>query len=570
MQLREAHQKLQAEVISLRAKAATVTEEEQEIQKEVAQLALEIGKLSLELSELKEGLMESKVKLTEAVGTLKVQMEKKESLENQVAEAKETQEALTSATMAVEEANDLGVAQQARAVAAAAAAKEEAEYIAPPPQPAVVETADLFSWEAPAAPTSWEAPAPAPAPVQPATGGVGSGMGAQEASNMAQQTMTSWGNDAASVHSSNQNFMGGQDHSPHLGAMDSYQMQQEVAPAPWGSSGDVSVAHSVQSNQGQMPNEISHGGALPTSGNDDSFNMYGAAAGNPNPYSMGMGGGEADMFGGAMGGAPVPQPAMTPMGGASVGSHFGDSHSVAGSVASHTPERSSFNDQAAVPAATHTPAPAPTPVGPPSPTKHQLQALKSETAKAEKSFQNSISLVRSISVEVTNLESVAARAESDMKAMEGKTKKGGFGGKKKKAKKEYEKALEISQREKNTVQEAKEQLAAAEREADNAKREMEEYRQKYEQMEMEAATAASYASVQASSSNVTNSTAALRSVQPSDSHSVAGSVAGGYADPFGGMQHHPPAVAPAGSDPYGMGSMGGTSGGGDYSNPFAM
>ena len=76
-QLREAHQKLQAEVISLRAKAASVGEEEQETQKEIASLAGEIGKLGLELSELKEEVMEAKVKLAESVGVLKIQMEKK-------------------------------------------------------------------------------------------------------------------------------------------------------------------------------------------------------------------------------------------------------------------------------------------------------------------------------------------------------------------------------------------------------------------------------------------------------------------------------------------------------------
>ena len=75
--LRDAHQKLQAEVISLRAKAASVSDEEQETQKEISQLASEIGKLSMELSELKETVMDAKVKLSESVGILRVQLEKR-------------------------------------------------------------------------------------------------------------------------------------------------------------------------------------------------------------------------------------------------------------------------------------------------------------------------------------------------------------------------------------------------------------------------------------------------------------------------------------------------------------
>lgn len=78
LELRAVHQKLQAEVVSLRAKAAAVSEEEQEAQKEIVQVAGEIARLSLELSELKAELIEGRVKLTESVGALKIQMEKKE------------------------------------------------------------------------------------------------------------------------------------------------------------------------------------------------------------------------------------------------------------------------------------------------------------------------------------------------------------------------------------------------------------------------------------------------------------------------------------------------------------
>ncbi|KAL7542383.1 hypothetical protein ACHAXR_011738 [Thalassiosira sp. AJA248-18] len=562
--LREAHQKLQAEVISLRAKAASVSEEEQETQKEIAVLASEIGKLSLELSELKEGVMEAKVKLAESVGVLKVQMEEKGSLEAQVTVARETHEALTSAHEAVTEASELAMAQQAKAVAAAAVAREEEAELSviPPPEPApVVETADLFSWEA-----------PAPAAPVPAV---------QEAVNNPMSMMSSpWGADAPSVHSSsNPNMMGGgggqQELAPHQGSVDS---QQEQQPA-WVSSDNASVAHSVQSNHGAAA-------APPTPQKEehqDHFSVYttttGTMSNNPNPYGgfqgMGMGapvapmmgGGGGDLFGGAMGGAPpaAPQPVMAPMGGPDPQQHH--------LTPPVTPQRNTAYDEQIAAAASHEQPPPPASK---SPTKAELDALKSKTDKAEKDFQSSISLVRSISVEVNQLESAAKKAESEMKTLEGKKKKGSFVGGKKKAKKEYEKAMGVAHQELNKVKEAKAQLAAAERESENAKREMEEYRQKYEQLELEAATAASYISVQQQQQQQGGH-------QRSDSQSAGGhsAAAGGmppanqYADPFGTMNQNYHASAPAAtasSDPYGMGLMGGAPGGdgGDYANPFAM
>ena len=76
--LRAAHQKLLAEVISLRAKAASVSDEEFGVQQQIKATAMEIGKLSLELSALKESVMEAKVKLGTSVGILKTQMGMKE------------------------------------------------------------------------------------------------------------------------------------------------------------------------------------------------------------------------------------------------------------------------------------------------------------------------------------------------------------------------------------------------------------------------------------------------------------------------------------------------------------
>lgn len=466
------------------------------------------------------------------------------SLEVQVSDYRSTHEALNSATEAVTEANDLAMAQQARAVAAAAAAKEEAESVIPePPAPAPVDTADLFSWDAPAP----AAPIPA----------------AQETVN----PMSTWGSDAHSVQSTPQQAgMVGvgavPDMTPPRGSvasvasMGSHQ-QPAPAPAPWGSSDNVSVAQTVQSNQGVPAPAPQPAG--------DNFGMYSAGNANPNPYGMGMGapapiGGGYEMFGGAMGAPPAaPQPAMTPMGGAN---HY-DAQSVATpSVAPNTV----YDDQIAV---AHSQPEPQLPPGPPSPSKAEIQAFKTTAVKAEKDFQSSLSLVRSISVEVNALESAAKQAETVAKSLEGKKKKGSFSGGKKKAKKEYEQAIAVAEQERKKVKEAKVQLAAAEREADKAKQEMEEYRQSFEQMELEAATAASYMSAQQAQQQ-------QHSHQRSDSHSVSGQSAAGmppanqYPDPFGGGMAAQPAAAPA-NDPYGMGLMGGApGGGGDYANPFAM
>lgn len=152
LSLREANQKLQAEVISLRAKAASVTDEEMQVQNEIKSVASEIGKLSLKLSTLKESVMEAKVKLGESVGVLKVQMGKKEYLEAQIAEAHTTHEAINSAALSVEEANELAMTMKARAVAAGAAYKDGEANTVPAllaSQEAPAETTELFSWDAP-------------------------------------------------------------------------------------------------------------------------------------------------------------------------------------------------------------------------------------------------------------------------------------------------------------------------------------------------------------------------------------------------------------------------------------
>lgn len=423
------------------------------------------------------------------------------SLESQVEEARTTHEALISANAAVEEANELAMAQQARSVAANAVAKEEATETENQP----TETADLFSWGAPVAPT----------PVAPV-----------------HKTMPSWGSDAPSVQ-----------HDSSSMEQDSTQLP---APAPWGSSDATSVVSHSGQGGGSVAPSVYSSDALGNS--------------NPNPYGIPHSREPSlDFMGAPMGGAPPQQQQpMSPMMGGGIPEPtmgFDYQQQSVAPAAALTPPRGSFASYDSAP------APQPQPTGPPSPTKAELEAVKAETDKAESQFRSCTDLVRSISSEVVKLESAAKKAEADMSTLEGKTKKGSFvGGKKKKAKKEYEKAMEAAQAERKKVQDAKEQLAAAEREAENAKSNVESLRQKYESMEMEAATAASYISAQQSHTD-----------QPSVASGMTGyaqPAANQYSDPFGGMNNTSSGQAAPASDPYGMGLMGGASQNSDYANPF--
>ena len=410
------------------------------------------------------------------------------------------------------------MAQQARSVAANAVAKEEASVVAAPvdiPQPTETEnqpteTADLFSWGAPVAPT----------PAAPA-----------------QETMPSWGSDAPSVQ-----------HDSSSMEQDSTQLP---APAPWGSSDATSVVSHSGQGGGSVAPSVYSSDALGNS--------------NPNPYGIPLSSGPSlDFMGGApMGGAPPQQQqqqlAMSPMMGGGIPEPtmgFDYQQQSVAPAAALTPPRGSFASYDSAP------APQPQPTGPPSPTKAELEAVKAETDKAESQFRSCTDLVRSISSEVVKLESAAKKAEADMSTLEGKTKKGSFvGGKKKKAKKEYEKAMEAAQAERKKVQDAKEQLAAAEREAENAKSNVENLRQKYESMEMEVATAASYISAKSHTDQQSVASGMTGYAQPA---------ANQYSDPFGGMNNTSSGQAAPASDPYGMGLMGGVppSQNSDYANPF--
>lgn len=481
------------------------------------------------------------------------------SLETQIKEVRETNDTLASASEALVEANELAVSMQARAVAASAAAKEE--ELAPP---LPVETADLFSWDAPTpAATPAAAPAPAwgseaPTPLaNPQHGSAGSFGGMPGANN-----------DTASVHTGTD--LGGR--------------PLDAASA----SGHSVSGQSVHSNQGDSAPPLSvgtgmdNGFASPTKEpvREDSSSManpnpYGGFSGIPGPMGGGVGGGDANLFGMPLGGMAgdggsnawrnasggPPQPMGGPTGGGgNTGTATAFDHQVAASLAF---EQAQSDTQTATPIVAPTPTMSKTPAPnntqqlhmPPSPSKAELEELKTKTTQVEKSFQSKLSLVRSISTEVTKLESVYKKAEMEMKTMETKKKKGSFGGKKK-AKKEYEKALAVANQEKIKVREAKSQLAAAEAEAEKTKKEMEECRAKYEQMELEAATAASVLSVQ-QSGTASREASDMSTAMPNQ-----------YHDPFSDSLPMDPSVAPPSSNPYGMGLMGG--GGGGYDNPFAM
>jgi len=487
--LRSAHQKLQAEVISLRAKASLVSEEERDAQSEIAKVAAQIAELSTELSGLKGQVAEAKVKLAEAVVTLKAMKDEKETLEEAVKETRETHEALTSATEAVVEASESTMHLKAQLLAEHAKAAEAAS------QP--VETADLFSWDAPApAPVShtgqhldnnqsmgtshWEAPAQVAAPVQ----------SLRIYTNDADDDVSKFG-DNQSVFTQNQN------------------------------------ANEIPNG---MPNQTPFGGGYQSNDNNNAFFP--------------------------MGGAPAPAPAETPMGGASLydTDYMGGGMTPLGrSLPAPTPSAADMNHDRS-----HSISSAAQQQPPPvnSPTAKEVEALKKEALKAEKSFRTSEDLVRTLSREVESLEFAAKRAEEEAKKHESTSqkKKGSFVSGKKKAKKEYEKAVEIAAAERKKADDAREQLIAAQNETTAARKEAEQLRQQYEQAEIEAATAASYMSVQAEN--------AKNHGQP-----ALAPATNQYDDPFGG-------ISLGGNNmnslnPYGMGLMGGNAQNqGDYANPF--
>lgn len=467
--LQSAHQKLLAEVISLRAKAASVSDEEFEVQQQIKSTAMEIGKLSVELSALKENVMEAKVKLGESIGILKLQMGKKESLEAQVTEARATHDSLAEAAAAVEEANELAMNYAAKAVAAAS--------VAPAPAPVALETADLFSWG------DSFVPAMAPAPTEEVK--ISKGTLSREVSEVGSKGGDSWVAHPTSTQNSWEAPPTPDRASTHHRG-DSLADTSVISYASYQKYGVLGGEIGGPVNEGEM-NPAMYGGPISGGGMSGGYSMGIPEPTGYSPHSESM---------------PIYPEIQSDM-----------------SMAP-TPKAMPYN---------------PTPK---SPSKEELESVKSMALKADQSFQAKSELVHSISTEVGKLESAAQQAEA---AIGGEGKKSKMFGKKK-AKKEYEAAVQAAQNERLKVEEAKAKLALAKREEEVGRKEMLRLRQQYEEMEMEAVTAQSMMS------------------------------AGGYSSQTqynGGFGASVP--APASSDPYGMSTpMMSKSAGGDYDNPFAF
>jgi len=496
--LRAANQRLQAELISLRARAASVSDEEMEAQSQVVALAGEIAELSEELSEAKEELAAKRERLAEALAVLRSQEEKKETLVQAIAGTRSTNETLTNAIESVE---GVSQSQQSRAVATAAAAREEAEEAK---HLAETQTADLFSWDAPApvaapAPVvndsfaTWEAPAPTPVVNDTSLDqDIALGMwGADESLKSNERERVS--NLTTSNHSdAPADLWGGAPSVVPSVAQPSMVYQPSVVPSAAPQQQDAfSVVPSVAPQQdafGAAPHPVSPQQPHGKHNRVDSYGSYGLGLGM-------MGGGALS----AQPQVPAAQPAVEP-------------------------------------------AAQPVPPPPPSPTKAEMEAVKRSTAQAETSLVHSANLVRTLSSEVSKFESAARAAEVAKESMEGKKKKGSFGGKKK-ARREYEKALQHAVIERGKANEARAQLAAAEREAAKSRKETEIFRVRMEELEVRAAKAASYAQAQKEQALASSSAHSPPPRPPQQQQRAAA-----YVDPFGAEVVQPD--------------------GGDYANPF--
>lgn len=210
------------------------------------------------------------------------------------------------------------------------------------------------------------------------------------------------------------------------------------------------------------------------------------------------------------------------------------------------PEAQSDMSMAPTPKATsYNPMP-----GPKSPTREELESVKSLAMQADQSFRAKSELVRKLSTDVQVLESALHQAEAAIggggEGIGGGSSRKIFG-KKKAKKKEYEAAVEAAQTERLKVDDARAKLAMAQREEMDSRNEMERLRQQYHEMEMEAATAQSMMTA-SGYQRLPHSYNKVYSIVR-DEHGRGGALVS----------------APASSDPYGMNVSGG---GGDYDNPF--
>jgi hypothetical protein len=437
------------------------------------------------------------------------------SLEAQIAEARTTHNSLADAAAAVEDANELAMNYAAKAVAAAA-------KVEPVGHPAPV--ADLFSW--------------GDSPIRPIISvptdevEIGKGTLTRDVSEMdskggegkwevpypitTNSRQTSWDTGPKfTSRSSTPDREGGHYRTDSIADADT----SVISYASYQKYGVLG---------GEIGGLIDNGEQVPPT--------YGADAGFGGPMSGGGMHGGAMMNGGGYS-TGIPEPTNQYM--------------------SIYPETQSDMSMAPTPKATsYNPMP-----GPKSPTREELESVKSLAMQADQSYRAKSELVRKISTDVQALESALHQAEAAIGGGGGGEGNGGGSGsssrkifgKKKAKKKEYEAAVEAAQTERVKVDEARAKLALAQREEKESRDEMERLRQQYEEMEMEAATAQSMMT-------------ASGYQQPPPQNQYNNKVYSIVRDENG--RGGTLVSARATSDPYGMNVPTMATGGGDYDNPF--
>eukprot|EP00804_Cyclotella_cryptica_P031007 CCRYP_013588-RC/>CCRYP_013588-RC protein AED:0.07 eAED:0.07 QI:450/1/1/1/0.6/0.5/6/508/1055 len=481
--LRSAHQKLQAEVISLRARANLFSDEEQETQSEIRHLAAGIAELSMELSGLKDQVAESKAKLADALVMLKSQNEKKASLEGAIKDTREINNALVSATEAVIEANEAMMKEHAYAVAATAKAAEASALTAEPTQ-----TDDFFSWDA----------APAPVPIT-VTQTHSRGM-----SDISHSYGHNWGTD---------------DSSAQVNSPPTENRTEDV-------SKKVEDIQSVYSTHTAHTTNTGIQSMMPPANTGMQMAPFGGYQGD-----QPVGGGSSSFFpvvpgpGAAASQTPMPSIAPAPVM-TTGGSNYGMDLMGMGSMTPMGGAIPSGNLNAF-----STPAPAP-PAKVASPSVAEVESIRKEALNVEKSFRESMNLVETLSEEVEKLEAAAKKAEEELQAVE--KKKGSFVAGKSKKKKEVAAAQEHATAEREKVIVARQQLVAAQKEAESTRKLADELRQKSEQAELEAATAASLEPAEANTTSNGYYGAAMGNNSNSLGMGVLGEnpSQGGYNNPF--------------------------------------
>ena len=342
------------------------------------------------------------------------------SLETAIKDTREINDSLHAANEAVNEANEAMLKENAHAVAASAAAAE-AKAEAP------VENDDLFSWDV----------AP-PAPPVTVTQSHSRGM-----SDMSHSYGQNWGVDNASA-------TGDIEPKKEESTQSVHSMPTEQTANTGYSSAAPTANPGVQT--------ASHNGGFPT----DQQSVGGNSAMQPAPYGgfpsdQQSVGGHSAMQSAPFGGYPMGAAPSTAMVAAPSSGNYDYGMDLMG-MGAMAPMSAPIPETQ--PAAFHAPEPDPVPPSnmPKSPTMAEVESVKKEALNAERSFRQSKELVDTLMEQVQNLEMVAKQAQDNLIAAE--KKKGSFTAKSKK-KKEVAAAQEQVNAERQKVNEAREQLAAA-------------------------------------------------------------------------------------------------------------